>query len=153
MNISEKNVNKSLISVRDHEHFQDRQLFMTRFTAGKSETDRLYNQNMFVIPPEDWKYIRRLFTPVFTSTKLKVMVRSLTLSMKQYSELLLICDCLISQSYLMHNCTADFISDLGQHANSDTAFDAIVLTKKFALDIIASCAYGIEVQRVQSKLN
>ena len=35
----------------------------------------MYNQNMFVIPPADWKYIRRLFTPVFSSAKLKVMVR------------------------------------------------------------------------------
>ena len=37
---------------------------------------RMYNQNMFVIPPADWKYIRRLFTPVFSSAKLKVMVRN-----------------------------------------------------------------------------
>ena len=36
----------------------------------------MYNQNMFVIPPADWKYIRRLFTPVFSSAKLKVMVRN-----------------------------------------------------------------------------
>ena len=36
----------------------------------------MYNQNMFVIPPTDWKYIRRLFTPVFSSAKLKVMVRN-----------------------------------------------------------------------------
>ena len=39
----------------------------------------MYNQNMFVIPPADWKYIRRLFTPVFSSAKLKVMVRYLWL--------------------------------------------------------------------------
>ena len=73
--------------------------------------------------------------------------------MKQYSELLLISDCLISQSYLMHNCTADFVSDLGRHANSDTAFDAIVSTKKYSLDLIASCAWGIEVHRPQRKIN
>ena len=30
----------ALISVKDQEHFQDRQFFRTRFTAGKSETDR-----------------------------------------------------------------------------------------------------------------
>ena len=48
----------------------------------------------------------------------------------------------------MHNCTGDFISDIGVHADSDTAFDALVSTKKFSLDIIASCAYGIEVQKV-----
>ena len=29
-----------MISVKDQEHFQDRQFFRTRFTAGKSETDR-----------------------------------------------------------------------------------------------------------------
>ena len=46
----------------------------------------------------------------------------------------------------MHNCTGDFISDIGVHADSDTAFDALVSTKKFSLDIIASCAYGIEVR-------
>ena len=57
---------------------------------------------------------------------------------------------IILQSYLMHNCTADFISDIGRHADSDTAFNAIASTKKFALDIIASCAYGIEVHRVQN---
>ena len=35
----------------------------------------MYNHNMFVIPPTDWKYMRRLFTPTFSSAKLKVMVR------------------------------------------------------------------------------
>ena len=51
----------------------------------------------------------------------------------------------ISQSYLMHQCTVDFISDVGVHVDQDIAFDAIDSTKKFSLDIIASCAYGIEV--------
>ena len=51
----------------------------------------------------------------------------------------------ISQSYLMHQCTVDFISDVGGHVDQDIAFDAIDSTKKFSLDIIASCAYGIEV--------
>ena len=41
-----------------------------------SMAPRMYNQNMFVVPPADWKYIRRLFTPVFSSAKLKVMVRN-----------------------------------------------------------------------------
>ena len=80
----------SLISVKDQEHFQDRQFLRTRFTAGKSETDRMYNQNMFVIPPTDWKYIRRLFTPVFSSAKLKVMVRKLRTALSMHSLLLII---------------------------------------------------------------
>ena len=45
----------------------------------------------------------------------------------------------------MHKCAVDFISDVGAHAEKDIAFDAIDSTKKFSLDIIASCAYGIEV--------
>ena len=47
----------------------------------------------------------------------------------------------------MHKCTGDFISDIGVHADQDLAFDAILSTKKFSLDIIASCAYGLEVSR------
>ena len=104
----------------------------------------MYNQNMFVIPPADWKYIRRLFTPVFSSAKLKVMVRNdhEVMIILQADTL---CSLYIWQSYLMHKCTEDFISDIGVHADQDIAFDAIDSTKKFSLDIIASCAYGIEV--------
>ena len=47
----------------------------------------------------------------------------------------------------MHKCTRDFISDIGVHADQDIAFDTIQSTKKFSLDIIALCAYGLEVSR------
>ena len=53
----------------------------------------------------------------------------------------------------MHKCTGDFISDVGVHADQDIAFDAIDSTKKFSLDIIASCAYGLEVRRERTLKN
>lgn len=70
---------------------------------------------------EDWKRIRSIVSPAFTSGKLKSMLT------------------------LINHLVDNFILHLDKHCNSDEKFDIKIHTSAFAMNVIASCAYGINV--------
>ena len=69
---------------------------------------------------EEWKKMRNMSTPVFTSGKLRLMVAHIS------------------------RCGANLEEMLGEAARAGDVLDAKELFGKFALDAIASSSFGIE---------
>ena len=78
----------------------------------------------FMEANEDWKRIRSIVTPAFTSGKLKRMLTPI------------------------ERIAANFIEHLRAEARSGGTFDLKKYIGGFAMDVIASCAYGIEIDSV-----
>ena len=88
------------------------------FWFGYSNIDKV----LFFMPAnDDWKRIRSLITPAFTTGKLKRMIEPI------------------------EEINGNFIRHLLKFSESGEEFDMKILTGAFSMDVIARCAYGIEI--------
>lgn len=83
-------------------------------------------KSLFFLPAkQDWKRIRSIVTPAFTTGKLKDMCKPI--------------------GRIVNN----FVDNLRQHAESGEEFDIKNNLSGFTMDVIASCGYGINVDSVR----
>ncbi|XP_046629107.1 uncharacterized protein LOC124309484 [Neodiprion virginianus] len=84
------------------------------------------SMHLFVVPGERWKYLRTKFTPTFTASKMKQMF----FTIKESSETL-----------------ATFV---GRKAKNSELIEFKDLIARYATDVIASAAFGIECNSIEN---
>ncbi|XP_057336081.1 cytochrome P450 9e2-like [Microplitis mediator] len=109
---------KSFDNFTDHRGFADPGL------------DLLFSKNLFSLRGDEWREIRNLLSPAFTSSKMKTMFK------------------------LMRVCSENFVNYFHERAKSQLftlrTKDAFT---RYTNDVIASCAYGITVDSLRDPDN
>lgn len=118
-------INNRILFVNDAKLFRDLSIkdghkFPERMLIHFGSTNLRYGLFMMTAN-ENWKRVRSIVSPAFTSGKLKTMLTPI--------------------NRLVDN----FIQHLNQYANSDDKFDIKMHTNAFAMNVIALCGYGIDV--------
>lgn len=110
--------------IRDYS-IKENHKFPERFHAHLG-TSSIRHSLFMMTANEDWKRIRSIVSPAFTSGKLKSMLT------------------------LINHVVDNFIQHLDKQSNSNEKFDIKIYTSAFAMNVIASCAYGINVDSLSS---
>jgi len=95
--------------------------FCNRRPNGFPNNGEISDYMMTVLKDDQWRRVRSLLTPTFSTGKLKLMFQSIG------------------------DCSKLFVKNLQKHADDDTDFEAKVTCGWFTLDVIARAAFGIEV--------
>jgi len=105
------------LAVKDFDHFSDHRVLI------KEDIDPLVGKLLTSLTGQKWKDMRATLSPAFTGSKMRQMF--------------------------------DFVSEVGQQSakamseditkGGENAFEFKALASKFTVDVIASCAFGIEV--------
>lgn len=113
------------MAVKDFDHFSDHQVIITE------DIDPIFGKLLTAMTGQKWKDMRATLSPAFTGSKMRTM----------YS----------------------FVSDVGQQTartmrenilkGGENAFEFKALAMKFTVDVIASCAFGIEVNSFENPDN
>ncbi|XP_070162712.1 cytochrome P450 9e2-like [Polyergus mexicanus] len=104
------------IAIKNFDSFCDhRDLF-------NKETEPLVSRNLFSINGDHWREMRKLLSPTFTSGKIKIMFK-------------LMCEC-------AENLT-DFLTNDSE--NIGKTYDMKNVLSRYANDVVATCAFGINV--------
>ena len=106
------------ILVTDFDAFVDR-AFGGFEEVGKSWTDELWNKQMVNARGQLWRDVRLTFSPVFTSGKMRLMLQ------------------------FMNQTSEDMAKVFTKAAESSEDLDAHKWSKSFSLDVISSCAFGV----------
>ena len=108
------------ILIKDFDHFVDRTSPETnkKFFAG-GDLDDLWAKQLTNLGGEDWKEVRAAFTPIFTSGKMKSMLKFIM----QVSE--------------------DLTNEFDKKAKAGEEFELKDVFGKFSLDALASSAFGV----------
>jgi hypothetical protein len=108
------------ILVRDFDYFVDRRFGGFDLGVGSSETDKMWNRSLMSIKGDDWRRVRSVFSPIFTPGKMKKMVHFMNVIGKLLNR------------------------DIGLAAKEGKKIDLGDLVGKYSMDVIASCAFGVE---------
>ncbi|CAG2108825.1 unnamed protein product [Medioppia subpectinata] len=108
------------IMVRDFHVFPDRRYFH----LGSSKIGK----SLFFLPgsDDDWKRVRSILSPVFTSGKLRAMMRNIS------------------------GISDKFVNNLSRFAEQGEPVDMRKYVGAFAMDVISACAYGINVESIDN---
>ena len=115
------------ILVKDFNHFVDRDSEENMSRAFPGKTDAYWLAQMTIISGDKWKDIRSTFSPIFTSGKMKAMMRFIDI---------------VSDSLVQHMDKKTAISD---------GFELKETMGKFSMDTIVSCAFGVDGQSFEDK--
>lgn len=107
------------ILVKDFNSFVDRNdPNITKMMDG-GPLDQVWRKQMTALSGDEWKDVRSTFSPIFTSGKLKVMLR------------------------FIHGVGRSLKNEFGRYADSGKDVDLKDVFGKFSLDSLAECAFGI----------
>ncbi|XP_019644909.1 PREDICTED: cytochrome P450 3A29-like [Branchiostoma belcheri] len=109
------------ITVKKTNIFQNR-----RDLAGRGE---IFGASVAALKDDDWKRVRGVISPTFSTGKLKQM------------------------SPHLERCAANFISKLDENCQDGTVFDMKKLTGAFSLDVTSSTAFGVDVDSLNNPDN
>lgn len=104
------------IMIKDFDHFVDRREFILSRKANRYTVDMLS-----LLKGDKWKTIRNIMSPVFTSGKIKSMIP------------------------LVNKAGDSFVEYLDQLACQDKEFEGKETMSKYTMDVIATTAFGINV--------
>lgn len=109
------------VLIKDFEVFVDRFGQFNVF-GGDSEvfTDRLWRQQLLILKGELWKDVRSVFSPVFTSGKMKLMM------------------------HFMKAISMNLREEMKQCVESSKPIDLKDLFGKYSMDTIATCGFGVD---------
>merc|ERR1711970_744858 len=125
--INDVNIIKQ-IQVKDFDHFVDRTsdaVNRTMFRGG--ELDKLWMMQLTSITGDEWKEVRSAFTPIFTSGKMKGMLK-----------------------FIKH-VAGNLSEEMEQKAKEGEDFELKDVFGKFSLDALASSAFGVDGQSFKNK--
>jgi len=116
------------IEVKDFDHFVDRQgvdVSEKMFSGG--DLDKIWRLQLTSLVGEEWKQHRSAFTPVFTSGKMKGMMK------------------------FIKKLAVDLTNDLEEKAAKNEEFELKETLGKFSIDSIASSAFGVDAESFTNK--
>ncbi|XP_055699429.1 probable cytochrome P450 9f2 [Phlebotomus papatasi] len=111
--------------VKEFEHFQDRRTFMS------DGMDPLFGNSLFVLRDQKWRDMRATLSPAFTGSKMRLM-----------------CDLIVDIGVQM----AEFLQKEAKEKGPQT-YEMKDLYSRMANDVIATCAFGINVDSLKNKSN
>lgn len=112
------------LTIKDFDHFPDHK------PLADPELDPLFGNNLFSMTGDRWKDVRHLLSPAFTSSKIKTMFE------------------------LMVPCAKTFLTYVDQLSEPEkTMLNTKDLFTKYTNDVIATCAFGIQVDSLNSPEN
>ncbi|XP_064071987.1 cytochrome P450 9e2-like [Vanessa tameamea] len=115
------------ITVKDFEYFLDHRGFLDE------KVEPIFGRNIFVLKGQEWKDMRSMLSPAFTSSKIKLMIP------------------------FMEEVGKQMIEAVKKKINeSDTGaidVDCKDLTTRYSNDVIASCAFGLKVDSFTDEKN
>ena len=114
------------VMVKDFDHFVDRVDDNVRKTFMGGSLDSLWSRQLTMLRGDAWKDVRSTFSPIFTSGKMKGMLRFI---------------CEVGDSLK---------ADIGKKADGNLDFELKEVYGKFSLDSLASCAFGINPRSFES---
>ena len=116
------------IQVKDFDAFVDRMdVSLTNSLFSGGEMDQMWAKQLTTITGDHWKAVRSAFTPIFTSGKMKGMLKFL----KHVSEYL--------------------VDELNKKAENGEEFELKEVFGKFSIDALASSAFGVDGQSFTNK--
>merc|ERR1712223_543540 len=115
------------IKVKDFNHFVDPQDEHTAKTARMGgELDQLFNQNVGSAKGEEWKDVRSSLSPIFTSGKMKHMLKFVV------------------------DVSKGLLTEMERQTEKGE-FELKEVTGKFSLDALATCAFGLDFNSFSSE--
>jgi len=116
------------IQVKDFDHFVDRtsDTFNKKMFAG-GDLDKIWMLQLTSITGDDWKSVRSNFTPIFTSGKMKGMLK-----------------------FIKH-VAGDLTEEIKTKANKGEEFELKDVFGKFSLDALASSAFGVNAESFKNE--
>jgi len=116
------------IQVKDFDHFVDRLNFefQKKFFSG-GDTDKIWELQLTSITGDLWKEVRSAFTPIFTSGKMKGMLK-----------------------FIKH-VAGDLTNEMEMKAKEGEEFELKDVFGKFSLDALASSAFGVNAESFTNK--
>nr|WET52700.1 cytochrome P450 [Phaedon brassicae] len=111
------------ITVKDFEYFPDHFSFVNR------NSDPILGQNLFSLEGEQWRHMRSTLSPAFTSSKMKSMY------------------------FLIKEAADNFVNHLHNHSEDVVQLEMKNAYSKFANDVIATCAFGVQCDSLKNDKN
>ncbi|KAL7302597.1 hypothetical protein TKK_0005226 [Trichogramma kaykai] len=112
------------ILIRDFAHFTDHKSIMSE------SLDPLLAKNLAMLNGDRWREVRNILSPSFASKKMRAMFE------------------------LMSSCAENFVdSFLSRHADNKEELDMKEVFTKYTNDVIAWCAFGIEIDSIKDPDN
>ncbi|XP_026318088.1 cytochrome P450 9e2-like [Hyposmocoma kahamanoa] len=115
------------ILIKDFEHFLDHNNVI------KAEHDPLFARNLVTLRGKEWKDMRSTLSPVFTSSKMKMMLPE----MVEVGEQMIL----------------SFKKKIKEAEQGYLDVDMSDLTSRYTNDVIASCAFGLKIDSFTDKDN
>jgi len=112
------------IAIKNFDNFCDHRNFVNE------DIETVAGKNLFGLRGDHWREMRKLLSPSFTSSKMKIMFG-------------LICQC-------AENFTNFVTNECGK---SGKTYDIKNLIRRYATDVVASCAYGISIDSLNQPNN
>ncbi|KAK9885356.1 hypothetical protein WA026_010852 [Henosepilachna vigintioctopunctata] len=109
--------------VKDYEHFLDHTQILS------TDIDPMWNKNLFSLKGQKWKEMRSTLSPSFTSSKIRQMF------------------------VLMDKCAEYFMSNMTQTCEDLMEMDLKDVFTRYANDIIATTAFGIQIDSMKERDN
>jgi len=114
------------VMVKDFDHFVDRNDSNIGKAFQGGELDEMWSKQLTSLTGDTWKDVRSSFSPIFTSGKMKWMLRFIV------------------------EVSDSLTNELGKKADSNVDFELKEVFGKFSLDSLASCALGINPKSFES---
>ncbi|XP_003423799.1 cytochrome P450 9e2 [Nasonia vitripennis] len=111
------------VIVKNFDHFSDHK------TLVSEKSDPLFGKNLANLKGERWREVRNLLSPAFSSSKMRTMHE------------------------LMSLCAENFANRFLESNSSKEAVDMKDAFTRYTNDVIASCAFGIEVDSLKESKN
>ncbi|XP_020282381.1 cytochrome P450 9e2-like [Pseudomyrmex gracilis] len=112
------------IAIKNFDNFCDHRAFLNE------ELDPLVSKNLFNIRGDHWREMRKLLSPTFTSSKMKIMFK------------------------LMVQCAENLSTHVANESGeTGKTYDVKDLLSRYANDVVATCAFGISVNSFKDKNN
>jgi len=117
-----------LIQVKDFDHFVDRNSASdnNKFFNG-GDNDKIWKYMLTSISGDEWKDVRTTFSPIFTSGKMKGMLK-----------------------YIIH-VSGGLVEELDRKCQQGEEFELKDVFGKFSLDALASSAFGVDGESFKNK--
>lgn len=113
------------MTIKDFDNFEDHVAFI------ESDSDTLFGKSLFMLSEKKWRDMRATLSPAFTSSKMRHMFQ------------------------FVNECAEDMVNHLIDESKQGkpVRWEMKELFSRYAVDVIASCAFGLKVNSLQDRTN